>query len=109
MKYGDHIPFLQRELESLGRKPLSLSFQAFRQAMEGEDSDEADAACRSFVATLQWPPLSDAARFEVCLRLSCAQWWCKECEDEDPGDEHGREFLTGLLILIAALNARIFI
>jgi hypothetical protein len=32
------------------------------------------------------------------MRLSCAKWWCKECEGLDAADEEGKEFLESVLI-----------
>jgi len=39
-------------------------------------------------------------RFEVCLRLECARWYCTEFSDANEEDEEwsGSEFLQDLLV-----------
>jgi hypothetical protein len=97
-KYGDHIPFFEREIASLGQQAFDLSFQSFLEVLATSGTAAADAAVRSFAATLSWPPVSDPVRLELCMRLSCAKWWCKECEGLDAADEEGKEFLESVLI-----------
>lgn len=98
VSYGAHIPFFEREIAELGNKPLGLSFQSFLEVLAHPGTDEADAAVRVFASTLRWPPVSDPVRLELCMRLSCAKWWCKECEDHNPEGEEGKEFLESVLI-----------
>jgi hypothetical protein len=99
MTYGDHIPFLDRELAILGAPPFDLSFQSFVEVLAHRGTPEVDAACRVFAATFHWPPLSDRQRLEACARLACAKWSC-EVTREDPIDEKepGGALLESLLI-----------
>jgi hypothetical protein len=98
MRYGDHIPFFEREIERLGTKPFDLAFGSFLEVLGLRGgSREADAACRVFAETLEWPPLSERVRLELCMRLACAKWWCAECKDGEP-EETGKEFLESVLI-----------
>jgi hypothetical protein len=96
--YNDHIRFFEQELQRVGKPPFDLSAQSFLQVLEQEPTREADDACRVFAATLEWPPLREAVRLEVCLRLACARDWC-EAVTGAPGDdeEDGRQFLEELL------------
>lgn len=96
--YQEHVRFLQRELEGLG-KPFGLALLPLLRVMGAAPSLEADVACRVFAATLQWPPLTDATRLEVGLRLLCAIEWCEERIPVD-GDcsENGSDFLAQVLI-----------
>jgi hypothetical protein len=106
--YLEHRGFFERELASLGAKPLHLDIRTFLSALGPVDyphMDEANDACRTFARTLVWPPLTDPLRLEVCLRLDCARWYCDQAvrrgqqeEDEGLSEEDGREFLESLLI-----------
>lgn len=100
MKYYDHIPFFKRELDRLGSPGFpGLSFQSIVQVLARAPTPEADAACRQFVATLSWPPLTDELRLELCVRLACALEWVQGMKEVDvPADETGHDFLRDLLI-----------
>jgi hypothetical protein len=99
MTYGDHVPFLSREIETLGSRPFALPFATILRVLEHRGSAEVDAACRTFASTLHWPPLEDHQRLEACLRLACTKWWCElnRTVDVEDGDE-GEAFLTSLMI-----------
>jgi hypothetical protein len=98
MTYGDHIPMFQRELERLGRPTMALTIDAVIGALARQGSAEADAACRVYAATLEWPPVADSVRLELCLRLTCALWWLDIARDENPEGETGSELLESVLI-----------
>jgi hypothetical protein len=101
MTLGDHASFFEREIASLGKESLNLSFETIIKILRDQGSHEADAACRVFAKTLHWPPVPDEVRIELCMRLDCARWWCKlnEISDEPIDDEEpGPEFLESLLI-----------
>ena len=97
MTYAEHIAFFDRELEALGRKPFDLAFRSFVEALAHSGLEDADEACRFFASKLFWPPVSDRVRLELCMRLACAQWWCKANADAEP-EEEGKEFLESVLI-----------
>jgi hypothetical protein len=98
MRYKDHLPFFDGEIATLGQRPFNLPFRTLFEVLRSNGSQEADEACRVFASTLTWPQVSDAVRFELCMRLSCARWWCTELTDDDTYGEPGREFLESLLI-----------
>ena len=99
MLYRDHIPFLDRELERLEKGPFDLSARSFLEVLGRAGTPEADAACRVFAATLEWPPVPDRVRLELCFRLACARAWCAEiADDSDSETEDGRAFLEEVLI-----------
>jgi hypothetical protein len=97
MTYGDHIRFLDLEIANVGAG-LHLDFGSFvRVLADRVGSAQADEACLSFAASLEWPPMSDEVRFEVCLRLSCARAWCAALGEVDvEAEESGRELLENL-------------
>lgn len=97
MTYGDHLEFLEREIEQLGRAPFDLAFQSFLEEMGRDHSQEVEAAVRVYASTLHWPPLSERVRFAVCLRLSCAKWWCEDLRDVEV-EGTGSELIESLLI-----------
>ena len=98
MKYGSHIPFLERELHALSARPFDLSLQSFLEVFGGKEQEEGDAAVRVFARTLLWPPLSDRARLDLCCRLSCALAWCRECAEQDSIARDGTEWLESVCI-----------
>ena len=97
--YGDYLPFLDREIARIGKGPLLLSFPEALQVLAHPGTAEADAACRVFAATLDWPPMTEGVRLEVCLRLACLRWWCALPEIRRQNDEdEGPESLASVLI-----------
>lgn len=98
--YGDHIPFFEREIATLGSKPFNLSFGQLFAALGSETLLLGDEACRIFASTLQWPEVADIVRFDLCMRLDCARCYCQAspgleaCEEE----QSGRELLESILI-----------
>jgi len=100
MSWNAHIDFFEREIERLSREPFALGFQSFLEALGLDGVSETDAAIHVFARTLEWPQFSDRIRFEICLRLSCARWYCADmvASEGEAGDEHGTEFLESLLI-----------
>jgi len=98
MTYEDHIAFLDREIRKLSAVSLSISFRSFLEVLDQQGLDEADAACRVFAATLEWPKMSDLCHFEICARLSAVKLYCKSMANEDPLDSDGKAFLESLLI-----------
>jgi hypothetical protein len=101
MTYGDHIRFLDREIERLGSRPFALSFGSLLEGLSRRGLPEAEEACRVFAATLEWPAMSDPVRFEVCARLSMTRWHCNEIASMETEAEFGytgTEFLTDTLI-----------
>ena len=98
MLYGQHVAFFDKEIDRLGSAPFDLSFRSFLAALAHDGMEEADAACRVFAATLDWPPVSDRVRLELCMRLACARWWCTEVAEHDSEEELGSAFLESVLI-----------
>lgn len=98
MLYGEHRRFFDREIERLGQPPFDLSIRSFLEVLGRAGSEEADAACRVFAATLEWPRVPEHVRMELCLRLACARWWCTEVEGLETEDEVGKAFLESILI-----------
>jgi hypothetical protein len=98
--YEEHIPFFDREIERVGKPPFHLSAGSFLAVLAQEHgSREADAACRVFAATLEWPEMTEPVRLEVNLRLACARWWCTVVPDGEVSEEEpGPLFLERLLI-----------
>ena len=97
--YNDHVMFFDREIDRIGRAPFGLSLRSFLAVMARDGTPEADAACRAFAATLEWPPLTEELRAEIGLRLVCAREWCADVTGaEGDGDEDGQEFLRSILI-----------
>ena len=99
-KHRDHIPFFWHELQCVSETPITLSFAEALEAILHDGLPETDAACRDFSQTLEWPTLSERVRFEVCLRLECAHWYCTELSELAAEDEEwsGSNFLEELLI-----------
>ncbi|GEM_PF-6510485 len=95
--FWDFVPFFEREIGLLGRPFWDLNFRAIFRVLRSEGTQEADEACRVFAITLEWPPVSEPVRLELCLRLCTARWWCTVVAD-DPLDEPKREFLESVLI-----------
>ena len=99
MRYADQLPFFRRELSRCGRPFPTLSFGSFQQVMVRAPTPAADEACRVFAVTLEWPPMPEDVRLEVCLRLVAAIEWIEAESTEAPfPDEHGSDALAGLLI-----------
>jgi hypothetical protein len=100
MTWSAHVDFFQREIDRLSQQPFALDFQSFLEAMGLDGVSETDAAIRVFARTLDWPPVSDRVRFEICLRLSCARWYCADMvgHGAEDDEEDGTEFLESLLI-----------
>ncbi len=98
MRYEDHLNFFEKEISELGKSPMNLSFPIIMEALGNDGFNETDEAIRHFINTFCWPNVSDRVRFELCLRLSCAKWYCKENGEMDTEDETGKEFLESLLI-----------
>jgi hypothetical protein len=98
MTYGDHIDFFDREIAALGQRPMALTLPQIIHALDTDGAAETDAACRAFAAALEWPPMADDVRLQVCLRLHCARWWCVDMAEEDADGETGKGFLESLLI-----------
>ena len=99
MQYREQIPFFRRELAQLGRPFPNLSFESFRQVMARAPTPEADEACRAFAATLEWPPLSEDTRLEVCFRLLVWIEWLEAYAGEEPfPGEDGKIELASALI-----------
>lgn len=88
----------QRELDRLATPRMNLSLAEVMRALGQDGSPEADAACRAYAATLEWPPVADSVRLELCLRLQCALWWLGKVRDGDPAGETGSELLESVLI-----------
>jgi len=98
MRIGDHVSFLDREIERLSARPLTLTFEALLEGMDRTGACIADDAVRAFAATLEWPPMPDQVRLEILLRLRCAKAWCEAMAgDEVFPEEDGQEFLDELL------------
>jgi len=98
--HRDHIQFFAREIQMLGSGPMNLSYMEALEALANDGLPETEAACRVFSETLKWPAMTNRIRFEVCLRLECARWYCTEFSDADEEDEEwsGSEFLQDLLV-----------
>lgn len=94
---NDHVAFFTSELDTLGNKPFRLRFAEFLEVLRYRKFHEADAACRVFAATLQWPAVQEKTRLELCMRLDCARWYCEEHPDMEL-DQRGQEFLEDLLV-----------
>jgi hypothetical protein len=101
MSWGAKVDFFQQEIDTLSQKPLALDFQSVLEGLGLDGVTETDDAIRTYARTLEWPPVADRVRFELCLRLSCARWYCADMVrfDADTDDDRsGSEFLESLLI-----------
>ena len=93
----DHLPFVEKQLERLGAPVLSHPLEILKVIAGRNDPREADHACARFAETLEWPDMSDTARFEVCCRLACMMWYCCEYPNQTCEGEPGDWFLLSFL------------
>lgn len=97
MTIRETLPIWDAELSRLSLREMNLRFGVVLHALEHDGAAAADAACRVYAETGEWPPLPDAVRLEVMLRLCCLRWYCTVVPDahleEDPAT-----FAEGVLI-----------
>jgi hypothetical protein len=90
---------IEREISALSRAPFHLSFRDMQSVLAGRRTTDAVMACQVFAKTRQWPKMSDFTRFEVCARLSCAEWYCAKTHMADVDTEaEEEEFYVSLLV-----------
>lgn len=96
----DFLQLFEKELERIGQKPFALSYPDILAVLGDPRMTEfVDEACRVFCLTLEWPPLTDAQRLEVCVRLDAAREWCASCRQSAyPGEGYDVTLLKELLI-----------
>ena len=97
--YEDLVPLIREGLEGLEAEALRLTPRLLLEVLSGDaPTAEADAACRQFARTGEWPAgLPDAIRLQVSLRARAALW---QCQDYDYQPNHGRtaaEILESLM------------
>lgn len=97
MKILVYLPEIEAELERLGGS-LDASIHHLLACLESDGSNEADFACQVFSNTGSWPLLEPRVRLEVCLRLACAAWYCRDNSEQEREDETRSEFLESLLV-----------
>lgn len=98
MTIRETVPLWDAELSRLAPREMNLRLGVILHALEHDGAAAADAACRVFAETGEWPPtLPDAVRLEVLLRLSCLRWYCTVTPDADL-EEDPTTFAEGVLI-----------
>lgn len=98
MTYGEHIAFLDKQIEELGSKKMSLTLPEVLDILDRDGTREGDLACQQFSKSLEWPDMSDELRMEIALRLHSARYWCLEMAKENSAEEIGSELLDNLLV-----------